>query len=42
MQMDGREDGELYYQERVTVIWIEKIKSVGPVRATLPTALPVS
>ena len=22
--------GELYYQERVTVIWIEKVKSMGP------------
>ena len=24
------EDDELYYQERVAVIWIEKVKSVGP------------
>ena len=24
------EDGELYYQERVAVIWIEKVKSMGP------------
>ena len=25
-----REDGELNYQERVAVIWIEKVKSMGP------------
>ena len=24
------EDGKLNYQERVAVIWIEKVKSVGP------------
>ena len=30
MRLDGREDGELYYQERVAVIWIEKVKSMGP------------
>ena len=24
------EDGELNYQERVAVIWIEKVKSMGP------------
>ena len=24
------EDGELYYQERVAVIWIEKVKSMRP------------
>ena len=29
MGLDGREDGELYYQERVAVIWIEKVKSMG-------------
>ena len=28
--MDGRKDGKLYYQERVAVIWIEKVKAVGP------------
>ena len=28
--MDKREDRELDYQERVTVIWTEKVKSVGP------------
>ena len=27
--MDGRENGKLYYQERVTVIWIEKVKAMG-------------
>ena len=30
MRANGREDGELYYQERVAVIWIEKVKSMGP------------
>ena len=30
MRMNKREDGELNYQERVTVIWTEKVKSVGP------------
>ena len=30
MRTDRREDGELDYQERVAVIWIEKVKSVGP------------
>ena len=30
VRMDRREDGELNYQERVAVIWIEKVKSVGP------------
>ena len=30
MGTDGGEDGELYYQERVAVIWIEKVKSMGP------------
>ena len=30
MGTDGREDGKLDYQERVAVIWIEKVKSVGP------------
>ena len=29
MGTDGREDGELNYQERVAVIWIEKVKSMG-------------
>ena len=27
---DRGEDSELNYQERVAVIWIEKVKSVGP------------
>ena len=27
---DRGKDGELYYQERVAVIWIEKVKSMGP------------
>ena len=26
----GGEDGKLYYQERVAVIWIEKVKLMGP------------
>ena len=30
MGMDRREDGELNYQERVAMIWIEKVKSMGP------------
>ena len=30
MGSDRREDGELNYQVRVAVIWIEKVKSVGP------------
>ena len=30
MGADGREDGELNYQERVAVIWIEKVKAMGP------------
>ena len=30
MRANRGEDGELYYQERVAVIWIEKVKSVGP------------
>ena len=30
VRSNGREDGELYYQERVAVIWIEKVKSMGP------------
>ena len=30
VRMDEREDRELDYQERVTVIWTEKVKSVGP------------
>ena len=28
--MNEREDGKLNYQERVAVIWTEKVKSVGP------------
>ena len=27
--MNGREDSELNYQERVAVIWIEKVKAMG-------------
>ena len=30
VRMDEGEDGELNYQERVTVIWTEKVKSMGP------------
>ena len=30
MRMNRREDSELNYQERVAVIWIEKVKSMGP------------
>ena len=30
MRVDKGEDRELNYQERVTVIWTEKVKSVGP------------
>ena len=30
MGSDRREDGELYCQERVAVIWIEKVKLMGP------------
>ena len=30
MGANGGEDGELNYQERVAVIWIEKVKSMGP------------
>ena len=30
MRSDGGEDSELYYQERVAVIWIEKVKAMGP------------
>ena len=30
MGADRGKDGELNYQERVAVIWIEKVKSVGP------------
>ena len=29
MRLNGGEDGELYYQERVAVIWIEKVKAMG-------------
>ena len=30
MGSNGRKDGELNYQEREAVIWIEKVKSMGP------------
>ena len=30
MRTDRGEYGKLNYQERVAVIWIEKVKSVGP------------
>ena len=30
VRSNRREDSELYYQERVAVIWIEKVKSMGP------------
>ena len=30
MRMNGRKDGKLNYQERINVIQIEKVKSVGP------------
>ena len=30
MRADRGKDGELDYQERVAVIWIEKVKSMGP------------
>ena len=30
MRVNKGEDRELDYQERVTVIWTEKVKSVGP------------
>ena len=29
MRADRGQDGELHYQERVAVIWIEKVKSMG-------------
>ena len=29
MQLNRGEDGELNYQERVAMIWIEKVKSMG-------------
>ena len=29
VRTDRRKDGELNYQERVTMIWIEKVKSMG-------------
>ena len=29
VRSDGREDRKLYYQERVAVIWIEKVKAMG-------------
>ena len=30
VQMNEREDHELNYQERVAVIWTEKVKLMGP------------
>ena len=30
MGLNGREDGKLNYQERVAMIWIEKVKAMGP------------
>ena len=30
VQLNGGEDSKLYYQERVAVIWIEKVKVMGP------------
>ena len=30
VQANRREDGKLHYQERVAVIWIEKVKTMGP------------
>ena len=30
VRVDRGEDSKLDYQERVTVIWIEKVKSMGP------------
>ena len=30
MRSDGGKNGKLYYQERVAVIWIEKVKAMGP------------
>ena len=30
VRVDEGEDGELNYQERVAVIWTEKVKSMGP------------
>ena len=30
VRVNKREDSELNYQERVAVIWTEKVKSVGP------------
>ena len=30
VRSNGGEDSELNYQERVAVIWIEKVKSMGP------------
>ena len=29
VRLNGGEDSELYYQERVAVIWIEKVKVMG-------------
>ena len=29
MQLSGGENGKLYYKERVAVIWIEKVKTMG-------------
>ena len=30
MRSDRGEDSKLYYQEKVAVIWIEKVKAMGP------------
>ena len=30
VRVDRGEDSKLDYQERVTMIWIEKVKSMGP------------
>ena len=30
MRANRGKDGELYYQERVAMIWIEKVKAMGP------------
>ena len=30
VRSNRREDGQLYYQERVAMIWIEKVKVMGP------------
>ena len=30
VRVNERKDGKLHYQERVAVIWTEKVKSMGP------------